>query len=1122
MFKNISILFVLILMGSGLCAQEFFNSRYASNSVLSTGNWFKVGIAESGIYKLTYSDLSSLGMDVDGIDPRHIRVYHNGGGVLNEVNERPRFDDLVEVPIVVIGESDGKFDRNDYVLFYARGPVTWNYNRTKDSFIHRPNAYDDFSYAFITADLGPGERLATASQPTGSSNVTIDEFLDYQVYERDNYNIINGGRTYYGDIIDGNGSLSRDFNFKNAKTNRSSHISVALAGRNFQPASFQLQVNNMVLKTLPITQTSAGSNKTFAYEVFGDVTSSVTSDIIKVTINHIGVSGTTSLGYIDYIEVNAWRSLKFTPSEMLFRNPMASDGSRVYTYNISGASSAMQVWDVTDSIQPKKVDGQLNGSMYSFNVHGNAKNEFIAFDGSSYHSPELLGAIANQDLHGDRNYDYLMVVYPDFLEQAERLKAIHAVYDPDLRIKIATPNEIYNEFSCGATDVTAIRDYCRMLYHDSRPLRYLLLFGDGSFDYKNRGEVATFVPTYEARQAADIHTSFVTDDYFCFMDDNEGTLSGSTPDIGAGRFPVSTVEQATQMVDKVELYLEMNESTMQPWRNVITFLCDDAESNQFLDHSEGFVEQIKNTGGERLVVDKIYLDAYNQVSTPNGQLAPEVNKAINDRMDKGTLVLNYMGHGGEVQLSAERIIQRADVNSWRNGPKYPLMITGTCEFSRYDDHTRTSLGEYAFLNQYGGMIAMFTTSRVTYGPNNHRFVTNVYDHLFEIVNGERRRLGDVFRMAKPLGNEYERAYVFFGDPALRLPMPKWTVETVSMNDTLRALQPASIQGVVKNLGNQIDTTFNGIVYVSVYDKAVNYTTYGDEDTSPKTFTLRQSILYNGKTEVVNGRFTVDFIVPRDISYPFGDGMVSYYATDYVNEASGLYEDFVIGGFYDDAVMDETPPTVRLFIDDEKFVSGGITGDSPTLIAYVEDESGINTTGAGIGHDIVATLTGPTRETYKLNDYFVADLGYQGKGEVRYRMQNLPDGDYILSLKVWDIYNNSSTTSIAFKVMSSDLMVLEDPVCAPNPVSQDAYFSFGHNQIGNNMEVQIRIFDIMGRLVTVLNEHVTGTSMRIDPIHWNGCANNGGRLPAGIYVYSITAVNDKQEVATITSKFIITR
>lgn len=1121
MKKRIAIL-ILLLVGYCHWAQAQDGSRYASKSVLSSGNWYKVGISETGIYKLTYSDLSTLGMDVDHIDPRNIRVYHNGGGVLNEINAPTRIDDLVELPIVVVGESDGKFDSGDYVLFYARGPVTWSYSTQKNASVHRPNAYDDYSYAFVTASLGSGKRLTSDSQPAASENETVNEFLDYQVYEDDKYNIINGGRTFYSNIIEGNGAVTQNFVFKNARTNRQCTISVALAGRNVNAASFQLYANDKLLKSYSIPTTTLSSDKPFAHEVFGTTTASMTGDNVKISLNHVGVAGTTSIGYVDYIEVNAWRLLSFTGAEMLFRNPEASDEAKVYLYKISGMSNSVQVWNVTDSLCPKQINGQLSGSVYSFKVQGNAKNEFIAFDGSSFHSPVLVGAIANQDLHGDRNYDYLMVVYPDFMGQASRLKAIHAQYDPDLKIKIVTPEMIYNEFGCGAVDVTAIRDYCRMLYTDNRPLRYLLLFGDASFDFKNRTEVATFVPTYEARQAADIHTSIATDDYFCFMDDGEGSMSGSKPDIGAGRFPVSTLEQATQMVDKVERYLEVNETTMQPWRNVITFVCDDAESNEFINHSEGYAAQIKNTGGENLVVDKIYLDAYQQESTPNGQVAPEVNKAVNDRMEKGTLVLNYVGHGGEVQLATERIIQRVDVNSWRNGPMYPLMITGTCEFSRYDDHKRTSLGEYAFLNQYGGMIAMFTTARVTYGPNNQHFITAVYNHLFEIENGERHRLGDVYRMAKQRGSEYERNYVFFGDPALRLPLPMLTVETTSISDTIKALQPTTIEGVVKNLDGAVDESFNGIVYVRVYDKATTYTTYGDEGTQQKTFDLRQSVLYNGKAEVVNGHFSVDFIVPRDIAYPFGKGMVSYYATDYVKDASGLYEDFVIGGFYDDAEMDETPPEIQLFIDDEKFVSGGVTGDSPTLIAYVNDRSGINTTGAGIGHDIIATLYGPSNESYNLNDYFVAEIGSQGKGTIQYRMQGLEEGDYTLTLKVWDIYNNSSTATIDFRVASSDLMVIEDPICFPNPFRNETYFSFGHNQIGNNIDIQISIFDIMGRLVAILEDHVAGTSARTNPLRWDGRANNGQLLPAGVYVYCITATNDREERASVTSKFIITR
>ena len=1117
----------LLLIGLGLClwpalAQtESFSPRdgYASHSVLSSGNWYRVAMDTSGVFRLTYSDLAELGMAVDRLDPRDLRVYHNGGGLLNELNSQPRFDDLEELSIFVYGEEDGKFDRNDYVLFYARGPVTWQYNPRESLFEHRPNAYETRSYAYLTADLGRGKRIQSAVPPEGDG-LLVTEFLDCQVYDKDNYNLIHGGKTYYADIIDGNNANVYPFTFPGIKTNRWCSVKVALAGRNFSPASFQLLFNNTLQKTLPIEQTASGSDKAFAYPVSGTIRVASPTSRVEVTLRHVGVPGTTSLGYVDYVAVNAWRSLSMVGTAMGFRNPEASDPGQVYRYRIGSVPEGTFVWNVTDSIHPVEVNGQWNGGQYEFQVNGNIYNEFVVFHATSASGPILMGKVDNQDLHGDRDYDYLMVVYPDFMAQAERLKAIHAVQDPDLRIKIATPQQIYNEFSCGAQDVTAIRDYCRMLYHDPRPLRYLLLFGDASYDYRNRNGVATFVPTYETWSATNINTSVVTDDYFCFMDDSEGDVATSVPDIAAGRFPVSTVEQAEQMVTKIERYLAMDETTMQPWRNVITFMCDDGESNQFINHSEQFAQQIKQTGGYSLVVDKIYLDAYPQVNTPSGQLAPEVNAAVNKRMDKGCLILNYVGHGGEVQLAEERILQRADVNSWRNGPRCPLMITGTCEFSRYDDHERTSLGEYAFLNEYGGMIAMFTTSRITYGSNNQRFISSVYNHLFAMDQGQRRRLGDVFRMAKNHADINDKKYVLFGDPVLRLPMPTWTVETTAIDDTLRALQPTTLEGVVRDEEGRVASDFNGLVYVSVYDKASTYTTYGDHEVSQQHFSLHNSLIFNGKTEAVNGRFSVSFTVPRDIAYSFGQGMVSYYATDYTHEAAGKFEDVVIGGFYEDAVMDQTPPQVRLFIDDERFVSGGLTGDSPMLIAYVEDENGINTTGTGIGHDIVASLSGPTNTSFILNDYFVADLDAQGKGTIRYRMSNLPEGDYTLTLKVWDIYNNSGTAEVAFRVVNSGLMEIEDPRCIPNPVVDEAGFSFGHNQIGNNMDVRIRIFDFMGRLVTELHEQVYGVSTRSNPIPWNGCASNGKRLPAGIYVYVITVTNAQQETATVSSKLII--
>jgi hypothetical protein len=1119
------------------------NPTYANRSAMASGEWYKIGLPETGIYKLTASDLSELGINVSNIDPRQIRIYHNGGGVLPEKNAIARTDDLVEVPIYVSGEADGRFDNNDYILFYGRGPVCWSLESDKMAFSHVQNPYDDYAYAFVVLGLGQGKRISEASVPAGSANEIVNQFLDYQVYENDQYNLHRVGRTYYGDKMDLTSFKNIDFTFPNVVTSKTCWVQTALAGRNFQAANFEVHVDNVKKATYSIKTTTASSQKPFGYNVGGWVSAQPSSDKVCVTLKHDALgSSSTSEGYVDYVLVNAWRHLTFTRGQMLFRNPEASLVNKTYEYRLSGVSQQTQVWNVTDPRNPAIVKGQFNGSTFSFKVMGNRENEFVACNGSTYQTAEAIGKVDNQNLHGVRDIDFVILTYADFMSQAERVKAIHNRIDPELNIFITTPDLIYNEFSCGAKDITAIRDFCRMLYLDSNPghrIKYLLLLGDCSYDYKNRDGIVDFVPSYESVLSLAMDSAFVTDDYFGFMDENEGDIGHSLADIGVGRFPVQTLEQATQMVDKIERYIVKDETTMQPWRNTVSFFTDD--ESQFVTSAETLSAMLKNVGGEGVVVDKIYLDAFPQVSAPGGEIAPEVNAAINSRIEKGTLVLHYVGHGGEVQLAEEKILQKKDVDSWRNAPMYPLMITGTCEFSRYDDHNRTSLGEYAFLNQYGGMIAMFTTSRVTYGNHNEAFAKGIYNNLFRVYGQEHYRLGDVYRMAKTSGDNVEKRYVFFGDPALRLAYPKWKVETLSINgqypghdldsiqindttwqtypiylDTISALQPVEIEGVVKDLNGQVASGFNGVVSVIVYDKEVELTA------NNKNYKLRNSVIFNGKTKAENGRFKIDFIVPRDISYRFGQGLINYYATDYEVEANGNCDAFIIGGFYDEAYDDDEAPEVRLFIDDTLFVNGGLTGQSPLLLAFVEDESGINTTGAGIGHDISATLTGPSKKIYCLNDYFVAELDQPGKGTITFKMQDLADGDYTLTLKVWDIYNNSGTATIDFTVVNNGGMVIENAFNAPNPVTDETHFVFDHNQVGNNMKVDIYIYDIMGRWVTTLSEQVAGTSTRISPIRWDGRGARGDSLRNGVYIYRIVATNDNGETATLVSKLVLSK
>ena len=398
------------------------NPTYSRRSAMASGSWYKIGLPETGIYKLTASDLTDLGIDVSKVDPRQIRIYHNGGGVLPEMNAVSRPDDLVEVPIYVSGESDGHFDNTDYILFYGRGPVCWKLESDRVAYTHEQNAFDDYAYAFVVLGLGQGKRIAESSQPSGNTNEVINQFLDYQVYENDQFNVFRVGRTYYGDKMEYNATKTISFDFPNAVTTLPCWVKTALMGRNFQPANFEVLLDNVNKATYSVSTTTSSTERPFGYDVGGWVTANPTKDNLNVMLKHNSLgSSTTSEGYVDYVLANVWRKLTFTGGQMLFRNPGASMSIRTYEYRLADASQQTQVWDVSDPRTPVKVKGQLNGSTLSFKVAGNRNNEFVAYDGSSYCSAKAFGKVDNQNLHGVRDVDFVILTYADFMEQAERL-----------------------------------------------------------------------------------------------------------------------------------------------------------------------------------------------------------------------------------------------------------------------------------------------------------------------------------------------------------------------------------------------------------------------------------------------------------------------------------------------------------------------------------------------------------------------------------------------------------------------------------------------------------------------------------------------------------------------------
>lgn len=1124
-FKTIAITLIVNIL--------LLNNVLAADSVLSSGVWYKMSVGSTGMYSISYSELKSMGVDVNNVNPRNIRLYHNGGGVLPAIVGNKRTDDLVEIPIIIYGESDGRFDDGDLIVFYARGPVTWRYNANLELYEHVNNPYSDHSYVFMTVGDTPGKRIETVSSPTGET-VAVDEFIDGACYDKEEFNLLNMGRTWYFDKFDITLSRSYSFSFPNVVTGRKAKLRSELATRNPSSVSFKYKLGGTSVATVMLSPMGS-TQYTYAKTASTDVKQfNINSSSFNIDVS-FERSESSSVGWLNFIEVNAWRSLRMSGDVMTFRNPECTNPTSVYEYRLSNAGGSTQVWDVTNPTEPKKMDASMQSSVLAFKVAGTRNNEFVAFTGNSFSKTTFVGTVQNQNLHALKDVDYLIITHPNFESQAQRLKNIHNEID-DLVIEIVKPQTIYNEFSCGAQDVSAIRDFIKNLHDNSQgehQLKYVLLLGDASYAYKNSD--VCFVPTYESVVSLSLVNCIATDDYFGCLDPSEGEMESgeSVVDIAIGRMPVSTPAQATTAIDKIVTFLEKNEMTMNKWRNVITMVCDDAESGSFLKNSETISNSIYDWGGE-MVVDKLYLDAYEQVATASGQRCPDFNEALTNRIENGTLIVNYIGHGGEIGWADERILTNEDINSWQNMPMLPIFITATCEFSRFDDHTRTSAGELLYLNEKGGAINMITTARTTNGSDNQRLEENFYRSVFKMYDGEYQRIGDVYKAAKQgkdLGKN-AKVFVLFGDPALRIAYPKNNVVLTKLNgvevgsqpiDTLKALSTVELEGEVRDNFNCLMDNFNGVVHVSIYDKANIYRTHGDHGCHQYDFELRDSRIYSGKAEVKNGIFDITLTLPKDIKYNYGNGLINFYATDYVTDANGNNTDIIVGGYDESVTPDEDGPEVRLYIDDEMFVSGGITNENPVIIAKIRDEKGINTSGTGIGHDIMAMLRGATEKSYNLNNYYDAPFNLDEYGTITYRLYNLNSGEHTLKLRVWDIFNNSTTVSVDFTVVKSGdgTIAVENLANAPNPMTNETRIMFEHNQ-KETFDVCVRIFNISGQLVRTINESRGGTSMRIDPIVWDGTNDNGSALPDGIYIYNVMVSNSRNETASAFSKLMIAR
>ena len=1074
------------------------------SSVLAQGSWYKIATNKSGIYKLSYNSIQSLGVSMNNLQISDLKLYANGGGMSPQLNSDFRHDDLVENAIKIHdSNSNGIFESADYILFYGESPHVWNYDVSKGFFSHQIHLFSDKVNYFLTVNnKGYGKRVEVGQALQNATKI-VTSFNDFSFHESENENLIQSGKAWFGERFDIQNNQSFNFNFPNLDQLTPLSIKTAVAARSLAPSVFTVRANSAPLNNINVLNISSDFAQEYAKTASKRSNYNASSSNITITIDY-NSSDNGSSAWLDYIEINARRALKMNGSSMLFRD-VALMTNEVATYQLENAMPGTTIWDVTNSTAITEIPTIFNNGMLSFNDSINELHEYLAFNGSSYLTPILEGSVSNQDLHNTpSDVEYVIVSHPYFLSAAERLAAFHTRQD-NLKSIIVTPQQIYNEFSSGVQDVSAIRDFLRMLYkRPSSKLKYLLLFGDGSYDPKDRiANNSNYIPTYQSENSTDPRYSYVTDDYFALLDDDEGLFLNDLVDIGVGRFPVSTLTQANILVDKVEQYYA--KESFGSWRNDIAFVADDGDANDGNTHmwQADSLANIVAGNYQDININKIYLDNYLQESTTGGPRSEAAQNAINSRVNKGALLINYTGHGGVLGWSAERILELDQIKSWDNTTRLPLFMTATCKFSYFDNPEEISAGEYLLLNPNGGAIALLTTTRLVYSAPNYNLNTKFINTIFEKENGEFLRLGDIFKKTKVLSgtSANNRNFTLLGDPALCLAYPRYDIETISMSDTLKALGKVTIEGKVVDAYGDL-STFNGTVFPTVYDKEIIRTTLGQESCTPMPYRDQNNILYKGAATVSGGQFSFSFVVPKDIAYNYGAGKISYYAISNDEnpiDAGGSTTDFLIGGTADDIIYDYDGADLELFMNTHQFVNGGITDENPILLVDLKDFSGINTVGNGIGHDIVAVLDGDADLPFVLNEYYEADKDNYQKGSISFPLSNLEKGEHTISVKAWDVFNNSSQKDITFIVADDNSFIIEDYSSRPNPFSTSTAIYFQHNKANQNLNVVLEIYSITGALVKSFQQDYYDNGYIIGPIDWDGKGKYGDRLNAGMYI-----------------------
>lgn len=1148
--KNILLRVVMVATGLALLGSQHTYAldiaHFADSSKLATGRWVKIKVSQTGIHEITADDARAWGFS----NLSQVHVFGMGGLPLSEKLSEDIPDDLPQLPVV---RTEGK------LLFYAQGPTYWDDGSNEDmTFLPVQHPYSTNIYYLVTDD----ERFEDITiTPTGNGPVGTPQttFTEHLVHEVDLINPANSGRVYLGEDFTGTSQQSFTFDLAQKVANTDVNVfSIMGVKQATGTAQMTYQYNGTNTPSASSDKITGKSSDDAYDRIMSKKTFNMGSDNALSYSLKFTSTGAPSLARLDYIAVNYTRQLTLNKGQLCFDDPHATTGIQL---KVEGTDSASVVWDVTQPWRPISIRTSRAGSATSFSPLQTGLRRYAVFTPrGTFTRPTLVGTVSNQDLHSSPVPDMVIITPNEYREQAQRIATMHHQVD-SMRVLVVSDNEVYNEFSGGTPDAMAYRMLCKMFYdrgsQDGHRLGYLLLMGKGTYDNRLvtsaiRSLNAPMLLTWQTEISHAHSKTYTTDDYFGTLADGSGPrIHQYDMDIAVGRMTVKSTTEARHVVDKLVNYVTQPDYGW--WKNNALIVADDGNSGAHLEQAEDMIAAMRANGGNDMVYNRVYLDAYNSVSSGAKRTFPDAVTKHYNTLRNGVAWWTYIGHSGPHAMTDNGLLRHVDLDTKFFYKHLPVLYAATCDFNQFDG-SEESGGETLFLNPRGGVIAIICPPRPVLISNNGTLTKNIGNYAFSSDEyGLPRRLGDIMRLGKNMSRDENRLrYFLVGDPAMRMALPthKISVDTIGGAQEFTSAgwpvfhgrQTMTISGTVTDRNGAPQPNFNGKLTLEMFDYEQSITTHGYSDKSDgsdrkkETYLDRTNKLAVSIDSIIGGKFSTRVVLPTEVLPQetadgdsvlydnFSPSLINLYAyspTDSV-EANGSHEKFIIYGYDDTAAADTIGPVIRfLGLNSENFENEDQVNESPVVIAEITDDSGINYSTAGIGHTMTLTLDGSTTFNNLIDYYTPRASGNGSSGTLSYALSDLTPGRHLLRLRVWDVYNNMSERTVSFNVVKGLKPDIYQVYSTNNPARYETTFYVKHNRPDAVLTMGVEVYDLMGRLVWRTRQNGVSDSYTSFPVTWDLRDMGGRRVPRGIYVYRAILSTDGVQEATKSKKLAVT-